>query len=65
MGHAFILFWGLLQYRKVNGRIIDCAWTVAFNPKFDPLLEAIKASTDAGIRVRLFVSRECPYKILF
>ena len=35
---------------KVNGRIIDCAWTVAFNPKFDPLLEAIQASTNAGIK---------------
>ena len=26
----------------VNGRIIDCAWTVAFNPKYDRLLEAVK-----------------------
>ena len=23
---------------------------MAFNPKFDPLLEAVKAATDAGIR---------------
>ena len=35
---------------QVNGRIIDCAWTVAFDPKFDPLLEAIQASTNAGIK---------------
>ena len=26
----------------VNGRIIDSAWTIAFNPKFDRLLEAVK-----------------------
>ncbi|KAK5668759.1 Methionine aminopeptidase 2 [Batrachochytrium dendrobatidis] len=34
----------------VGGRIIDCAFTMAFNPKFNPLLEAIKDSTDTGIR---------------
>ncbi|CAI5716819.1 unnamed protein product [Hyaloperonospora brassicae] len=33
----------------VNGRIIDSAWTVAFDPQFDPLLEAAKAATEAGI----------------
>jgi methionyl aminopeptidase len=32
---------------QIDGRIIDCAWTVAFNPKFDPLLEAVKAATEA------------------
>jgi methionine aminopeptidase len=35
----------------VNGRIIDCAWTVAFNPKYDPLLQAVREATNAGIRV--------------
>ena len=35
---------------QIDGRIIDCAWTVAFNPKFDPLLEAVKESTEVGIR---------------
>ena len=34
------------------GRIIDCAWTVAFNPKYDTLLESVKAATNAGIKVR-------------
>ena len=34
---------------QINGRIIDCAFTVAFDPKFDPLLEAVKAATNAGI----------------
>lgn len=26
----------------INGRIIDCAWTMNFNPKFDPLKEAVR-----------------------
>jgi methionyl aminopeptidase len=34
---------------QIDGRIIDCAWTVAFNPKFDPLLEAVKDATNVGI----------------
>jgi len=34
---------------QINGRIIDCAFTVAFDQKFDPLLEAVKAATNAGI----------------
>ena len=28
---------------QIDGRIIDCAWTVSFDPTFDPLLEAAKA----------------------
>ena len=35
---------------KVNGQIIDCAFTVAFNPVFDPLLLAVKEATNAGIK---------------
>jgi len=34
----------------VNGRIIDCAWTVTFNPKYDELVKAIKDSTNTGIK---------------
>ncbi|KAI6230239.1 Initiation factor 2-associated protein [Aphelenchoides fujianensis] len=34
----------------VNGRIIDCAHTFCFDPKFDKLLEAVRESTEAGIR---------------
>ena len=34
----------------VNGRIIDCAFTLAFNPKYDKLLEAVKDATNTGIR---------------
>jgi methionine aminopeptidase len=35
---------------QINGRIIDCAFTVAFDPQFDPLLEAVKEATNTGIR---------------
>ena len=38
----------------INGHIIDCAWTVSFNPKYDKLLEAVKAATNAGIKVIYF-----------
>ena len=33
---------------QINGHIIDCAFTVAFNPQYDPLLEAVKAATNTG-----------------
>jgi methionyl aminopeptidase len=32
------------------GRIIDSAFTVAFNEKFDPLLLAVKAATNEGLQ---------------
>ena len=32
----------------INGHIIDCAFTVAFNPKYNQLLDAVKAATNAG-----------------
>ncbi|KAL1960261.1 hypothetical protein VTO42DRAFT_8804 [Malbranchea cinnamomea] len=34
----------------VNGRIVDSAFTVAFDPVFDPLLEAVKDATNTGIK---------------
>lgn len=37
--------------RVFSGRIIDCAFTVTFNPKYDRLLEAVKDATDTGIKV--------------
>jgi len=43
----------------VNGRIIDCAWTVAFNPRYDNLLAAVKAATNEGIRVAGIDVRLC------
>jgi methionyl aminopeptidase len=35
---------------QIDGRIIDCAWTVAFDDKFDPLLNAVKEATNTGIK---------------
>uniref|UniRef100_A0A182JDT8 Methionine aminopeptidase 2 n=1 Tax=Anopheles atroparvus TaxID=41427 RepID=A0A182JDT8_ANOAO len=34
----------------IKGRIIDCAFTLSFNPKYDKLLQAVKEATEAGIR---------------
>lgn len=35
---------------QINGHIIDCAWTVSFDPKYDLLLEAVREATETGIR---------------
>ena len=43
----------------VNGRIVDSAFTVAFNPVYDPLLEAVKAATNAGIKAAGIDVRMC------
>jgi methionyl aminopeptidase len=37
----------------VNGRIVDSAFTVAFDHKYDNLLAAVKAATNTGIEVGL------------
>jgi len=34
----------------VNGYIVDSAFTVAFNPKYDPLLAAVRAATNEGVK---------------
>ena len=34
----------------INGRIMDCAFTMAFNPIYDPLLKAVKEATNTGIK---------------
>jgi methionyl aminopeptidase len=36
----------------INGRIVDSAFTMTFDPVYDPLLEAVKDATNTGIRVR-------------
>lgn len=36
---------------QIDGYIIDCAWTVAFDPKYDNLLMAVKEATNTGLRV--------------
>lgn len=33
----------------INGRIIDTAFTVAFNPVYDNLLKAVQDATNTGI----------------
>lgn len=33
----------------VNGRIVDCAFTMSFDHKYDNLLKAVRAATNAGI----------------
>ena len=44
---------------QIEGRIIDSAWTVSFNPRYDPLLEAVKQATDTGIRAAGIDVRLC------
>ncbi|KAG8194817.1 hypothetical protein JTE90_017256 [Oedothorax gibbosus] len=34
----------------VNGRIIDCAFTLTYNNKYDKLLEAVREATNTGIK---------------
>jgi len=35
---------------QIDGRIIDCAFTVAFDHKYDNLLKAVQEATEAGIK---------------
>ena len=43
----------------VNGRIIDSAWTVHFDPQFDLLAEAVRESTAAGVKAAGIDVRLC------
>ncbi|XP_054165058.1 methionine aminopeptidase 2-like [Oppia nitens] len=43
----------------INGRIIDCAFTVAFNNKYDKLLEAVRDATNTGIKTAGIDVRLC------
>ncbi|KAA3681033.1 methionyl aminopeptidase [Paragonimus westermani] len=43
----------------VNGHIIDCAFTVHFDPKFDTLVEAVKDATNTGIKAAGIDVRLC------
>jgi methionyl aminopeptidase len=38
----------------INGRIVDSAFTWAPNPRYDPLLAAVKEATNTGIKVWTF-----------
>jgi methionyl aminopeptidase len=44
---------------QIAGRIIDCAWTVHFNDKYDPLVNAVRDATNAGIRAAGIDARLC------
>lgn len=46
----------------VNGRIVDSAFTVAFDPTYDNLLAAVKEATNTGIKVRIFAS-DCRFEV--
>ena len=35
----------------LNGRIVDSAWTVTFDPVYDNLLAAVRDATNTGVRV--------------
>lgn len=35
----------------VRGLLVDCAFTVSFNPIYDDLLKAVKEATNTGIRL--------------
>ena len=44
---------------QVNGHIVDCAFTVAFDERYDPLIRTVKDATDAGIRAAGIDVRLC------
>lgn len=43
----------------VNGRIVDCAFTLSFNEKYDQLLKAVKDATNTGIKAAGIDVRLC------
>ena len=43
----------------VNGYLIDSAFTVAFNPVYEPLLQAVQDATNTGIKVAGIDVRLC------
>jgi methionyl aminopeptidase len=43
----------------VNGRIVDSAFTMCWNPQFQPLLDAVKEATNAGVKAAGIDVRLC------
>lgn len=39
----------------INGRIVDSAFTMTFNPVYDNLLAAVKDATNTGVRVSIYL----------
>lgn len=37
----------------VNGRILDSAFTLNWEPTYDNLITAVREATDTGVRVRI------------
>jgi len=50
LGDATLIVFTLMHL-YYEGRIMDCAFTVAFNPRYDNLLQAVKDATNTGIKV--------------
>ncbi|XP_059169686.1 methionine aminopeptidase 2-like [Physella acuta] len=43
----------------INGHLVDCAFTLTFNPKYDQLLLAVKDATNTGVRAAGIDVRLC------
>jgi len=43
----------------IKGRIIDCAWTLSFNDKYDPLVKGVQEATETGIKAAGIDARLC------
>ena len=43
----------------IKGRIIDCAWTLSFNDKYDPLVKGVQEATETGIKHAGIDARLC------
>ena len=43
----------------INGRIIDCAFTLTYNNKYDKLLESVREATNTGIKAAGIDVRLC------
>lgn len=39
----------------VQGRIVDSAFTLSWNPDYENLLTAVKAATNAGVKARVYL----------
>mmetsp|Transcript_32825 Transcript_32825/g.37347 ORF Transcript_32825/g.37347 Transcript_32825/m.37347 type:complete len:463 (-) Transcript_32825:344-1732(-) len=44
---------------QIDGYIIDSAWSVSFNERYDPLLKAVQEATETGIRTAGIDVRLC------
>ena len=43
----------------IKGRIIDCAWTLTFNDRYDPLVKGVQEATETGIKNAGIDARLC------